>query len=345
VGFLRFRGILLFPIILKGMGWRSERRVIGAFLERRNWMMAIPGTAESKTRREVLQALGMLTASGTFSSLESARAFGQSGRVPAGIRFGVQLNAFPIDPKRFETFTATLEQVKQIGYQGFEAGFRFLSEQFAVPEMARRSIERTGLTFFGIHIFLPTFEMYDSNTRIAAPSIYEPVARGGAALGAKHLILSGAPAENADQLKAKIEALNIAGRFALASGLTAAYHNHWWEFESKVGEIEALYTQTDPALVNFVLDAGHAYHGGADVPAFIRAHSQRIIGFHLRDFKNNDYVELGTGDFPLHQVAATIEQIGWKGWVENEEERADHSQAGLQVIAPAYKAMREAFTS
>ena len=130
-----------------------------------------------------------------------------------------------------------------------------------------------------------------------------------------------------------------------ASGITAAYHNHWWEFESKIGEIEALYTQTDPELVHFVLDAGHAYHGGADVPAFIRAHSQRIIGFHLRDFKNDQYVELGTGDFPLRQVAATIEQIGWKGWVENEEERADHSQAGVKVIAPAYKAMREAFTS
>src|ERR1700677_4105746 len=119
--------------------------------------MALPRAAKSKTRRDVLQALGMLAASGTISTLGSARAFGQSGRVPAGIRFGVQLNAFPIDPKRFETFTATLEQVKQIGYQGFEAGFRYLSEQFAAPEMARGKIEQTGLTFFGIHIFLPTF--------------------------------------------------------------------------------------------------------------------------------------------------------------------------------------------
>jgi sugar phosphate isomerase/epimerase len=287
----------------------------------------------------------MLAAGGTISSLDSARLLGQSGRVPAGIRFGVQLNAFPIDPKRFETFTAALEQVKQIGYQGFEAGFRYLSEQFAAPEMARGKIEQTGLTFFGIHIFLPDFAMYDPITKIAASSIYEPVARGGAALGAKHLILSGAPAENADQLKAKIDGLNTAGRFAVASGLTVAYHNHWWEFESKIGEIEALYTQTDPGLVHFVLDAGHAFHGGADVPAFIRAHSQRIVGFHLRDFKNDQYVELGTGDFPLHQVAATIEKIGWKGWVENEEERADHSQGGVNVIAPAFKAMREAFTS
>jgi len=311
--------------------------------------MAVRRAAEQRTRREVLEALGMLAAGGAVSSLGSTRVLGQSGRVPAGIRFGVQLNAFPIDPKRFETFTATLAQVKQIGYQGFEAGFRFLSEQFAAPEMARRSIEQTGLTFFGIHIFFPD-NLYDQTTRIAAASVYEPVARGGAALGAKHLILSGAPAQNADQLKAKIDALNAAGRFALTTGITAAYHNHWWEFESKIGEpqgteIEALYTQTDPGLVHFVLDAGHAYHGGANVPAFIRAHSERIIGFHLRDFKSNEYVELGTGDFPLRQVAATIEQIGWKGWVENEEERADHSQGGEKVIAPAYKAMREAFTS
>jgi inosose dehydratase len=297
-----------------------------------------------KSRRQILQMLGALGAYGAVLPQASRVGFAQSGGVPAGIRFGVQLNAFPIDAKRFETFEAALAQVKQIGYQGFESGFRNVSEQFAAPEAARHKIEQTGLTFFGVHIFLPD-NLYDQTARIASPTVYEPVARGGASLGALHLILSGAPAQNSDQLKAKIEALNVAGKFAHSCGITAAYHNHWWEFQSRIGEIEALYTQTDPSLVHFVLDAGHAYHGGADVPAFIRAHSQRIIGFHLRDFKNDAYVELGTGDFPLRQVARTIEEIGWKGWVENEEERADHSQGGAGVIAPAFRAMKEAFQS
>ncbi len=298
---------------------------------------------ERSTRRELMQTLGILAAAGAVSSLGSARTLGQGRHVPPGIRFGLQLNAFPIDPKRFETFEATLALVKQIGYQGFESSFRNLSAQFASPQMARSSIERTGLTFFGIHIFFPD-NLYDQSTRIAAPSVYEPVARGGASLGAKYLILSGAPAQNATQLTAKIEALNAAGKYARAAGLSAAYHNHWWEFQSKVGEIEALYTQTNPELVHFVLDAGHAFHAGADVPTFIRTHQKRIVGFHLRDFKNDEYVELGTGDFPLRQVADTIRQIGWKGWVENEEERADHSQGGEKVMAPAFKAMKEAFT-
>ena len=289
--------------------------------------------------------MAALAAAGNLSLLGSRKLFAQAGHLPAGIRLGVQLNAFPIDPKRFQTFLDTLQLIKQIGYQGFEVGYRNLSAEFSSPGEPRRQIEQTDLTFFGIHIFMPSFEMYDATTKIAAPSTYEPVARGGAALGAKHLILSGAPAADPDELKRKIEGLNAAGRFAQSAGISLAYHNHWWEFQSKIGVIEALYTQTDPAVVHFVLDAGHAYHAGADVPAFIRSHSRRIIGFHMRDFKNGDYVELGTGEFPLRQVAATIEQIGWKSWVENEEERADHSQAGLKIIGPAYKALKEAFTS
>jgi inosose dehydratase len=298
-----------------------------------------------QTRRRVLQSL----ACGALAQLGTRGLFAQGSHAAPGIRFGVQLNAFPIDPKNFDSFLGTLNLVKQIGYQGFESSFRNVNSQFAAPEHARAAIERTGLTFFGIHIFFPN-EQYDSNTHIAAPSVYEPVARGGAALGARHLVLSGAPAPDADALKRKIDALNAAGRFARSVGLGAAYHNHWWEFESKIGEsqkseIDALYSETDPSLVRFVLDAGHAYHGGADVPAFIRAHAERIVGFHLRDYRDGKLVTLGTGSFPLAQVAAAIRQIGWKGWVENEEERDDLSKNGADVIAPAYRAMKEAFSS
>ncbi|HUA92585.1 MAG TPA: sugar phosphate isomerase/epimerase [Terracidiphilus sp.] len=298
---------------------------------------------KTKTRREILQGLGVLSAAGSLSPFAPRSLWARSVHPTSAIRFGVQLNAFPIDPKKFESFLDALAQVRQIGYQGFESSFRNLSGQFNHPGVARQQIEQTGLTFFGIHIFFPN-EGYDQQTHIAAPSVYEPVARGGAALGAKHLILSGAPAPDADALKRKVDALNAAGRFAQSAGISVAYHNHWWEFESKIGEIEALYTQTDPA-VHFVLDAGHAYHGGANVPAFIRAHSQRIVGFHLRDYRNGRLVTLGTGTFPLAEVAATIKQIGWKGWVENEEEREDLSKNGAEVIAPAYKAMKEAFAS
>jgi inosose dehydratase len=173
----------------------------------------------------------------------------------------------------------------------------------------------------------------------------EKVAHGGAALGAQRLILSGAPAASSKELKAKIVGLNRAGRVAQRAGLKFAYHNHWWEFQSQIGEIEALYTQTDPSLVSFVLDAGHAYRGGAHVPDFLRQHAKRIIALHFRDYRDGHLVPLGQGTFPLAEVAATLKQLRWSGWAINEEEREDSTKGGRNFIEPAYHAMRGVFST
>ena len=71
--------------------------------------------------------------------------------------------------------------------------------------------------------------------------------------------------------------------------------------------------ETDPALVSFLLDAGHAYRGGADVPAFLRRHHDRIVALHLRDYSNGKQVPLGQGTFPLAQVAADLEASKMEG--------------------------------
>jgi inosose dehydratase len=298
------------------------------------------------SRRSLIRNTAVAVAGGTLASSGMVHALAQPANHPAGIQFGVQLNAFPIDPNRFGTFLDTLRQVKQIGYQGFESSFRNVMGQFASADQARPSIEATGLTFFGVHIFLPD-NRYDPATKVAPASLYQSVARGGAALEAKYMILSGLPVTNEEELKRKVDALNAAGAFAKTVGITAAYHNHWPEFQSNIGgqsEIEGLYAMTDPSIFSFVLDAGHAYRAGVDVPAFIRAHSGRIIAFHLRDYKNGRLVSLGQGTFPIQQVANTIDQVRWKGWVENEEEREDLSKTGAEVIQPAYTAMKEAFS-
>jgi inosose dehydratase len=294
------------------------------------------------TRREILKGVAACAIGGALPVVKKFEAFAQNSQIASGIQLGGQTNAWAVDPKNFDSFLAVLDQIKQVGYAGFETGFFNLLPELDSPEAARRRIADTGLTFFGIHIAIP-FDKNDPATRLPPASLYEKVARGGLALGAQHLIFSGAPAATPDELKAKIEALNAAGRFSTSLGLPFAYHNHWWEFQSKVGEIEALYSQTDPALVSFLLDAGHAYRGGADVPAFLRAHSKRLVGLHLRDYKEGKQVPLGQGTFPLAEVAATLKQLQWKGWVLNEEEREDGTKGGLSVIDPAFKALRGAF--
>jgi inosose dehydratase len=293
------------------------------------------------TRRQLVRNLAAVAAGSRLAPVSLADAWAQPAS-DSSIKLGAQTNAWRIDPTHLDSFLGVLGQIRKIGYAGFETGFINLRQQFKSPETARISIASAGLTFFGIHVFLPP-ERNDPATGLPPASLYEEVARGGVVLGAQRLIVSGAPAASTDDLKRKIAGLNAAGAFSKSLGLPFAYHNHWFEFQSKVGEIEALYAGTDPTLVSFLLDAGHAYRGGADVPAFLRQHHGRIIALHLRDYRDGKQVPLGGGSFPLAQVAATLKQLAWKGWVLNEEEREDGSKLGAAVIEPAFEALRKAF--
>src|ERR1700722_12962714 len=104
------------------------------------------------TRRQLMQKAALFAAGSRLAApLADAWAPARSR-----IELGAQTNAWAIDPTRFDTFLDVLGQIKKIGYAGFETGFLNLRRQFKSPETARSNIASTGLTFFGIHIFLPS---------------------------------------------------------------------------------------------------------------------------------------------------------------------------------------------
>ena len=255
------------------------------------------------------------------------------------VHFGCQTNAWAINPRDFANVLAIIQKLKDYGYDGFETGFANMQGQFESAAAAKAKIDAIGIQFFGIHIFLT---QYDPATHIAPAEHYERIAAGGAKLGAERLILSGSPPADEAGLHKKAEGLNRAAAFAAGVGLKFAYHNHGPEVSNNGAEIEFLIRETDPSKVFFLLDAGHAFHAGADIPAFIRRHHQRLAGIHLRDFKGDEQVPLGGGNFPLAAVAAAIRETGWTGWVLNEEERVA-SKPGDAAVKPARDALFRAF--
>jgi|GEM_PF-769275 len=295
-------------------------------------------------RRQALHTLCVLTVGAWAVPALTFRGSASDSLSDSGVRLGAQTNAWTIDPQNLDSFLAVLNQIKKIGYAGFETGYFNLTSQFDSPSAARRKIDDTGLIFTGIHIAIP-FDKTDPVTKLPPATLYEKVAHGGVDLGAQRLIFSGAPSTTEDELKRKIDALNAAGKFARGLGLQFLYHNHWWEVQSKVNELETLYAQTDPSEVSFLLDAGHAYHGGADVPAFLRQHGNRIAALHLRDYKEGQQVPLGEGTFPLKEVVAVLRESHWNGWAINEEERPNGVKLGVSVIEPAYRALHGAFSA
>jgi len=292
------------------------------------------------SRRDVLKSLGVAGGVCAFAPLIRA------AEPQHNIQFGTQTNAYPIDPKNFDTLVAALEKAKAIGFEGFETGYRNIMSHVETPaatQAARDKIASAGLTFFAVHIFLQS-AMYDPSTLIAPASLYENIAQASKALGARNFICSGAPAETTDQLKSKVQGLNAAGAFAKKNGLGFAYHNEEPESKSKINELDVLYSDTDPESVGFVFDVGHLFNLDGDVVEFIRKYHRRIVALHLRDYKNHQQVVLGTGNLPLAEIAQTLERLHWKGWVETEEERLDHMKHGDEYLRPAFAAMKGAFS-
>ncbi len=286
----------------------------------------------------------MTTRRDFLGSLAALSALGPDGRA-RGYRPGCQTNAWKIDPARFSDLLGVVGKLKELGYEGYETGFRNLQGRFGEAAAARRELEATGLKLLGVHIFL---DRYDPATAIAPMSEIRRVADGAAALGAERLILSGGGllAEgrvNREALQRKAEGLNAAGRYCRSLGLRVAYHNHGPEMSEGGQEIEGLYRLTDPANVEFILDCGWAFRVGVDVPGFFRRHHRRLAGLHLRDFKAGEQVPLGEGGFPIDRLAEVVRAASWGGWLINEEERLSGAKPGESAVAPARATLRRVF--
>jgi sugar phosphate isomerase/epimerase len=257
------------------------------------------------------------------------------------VRVGCQTNAWRIDPKNFDSLLGVLDKLQKYGYQGYETGYRNVEGRFDRIAETRAALEKRGMEFLGCHIFLL---QYDPSTLIAPADLIDRVVDGAAKLGAKRLILSGAAAkQDKAALRRKAAALNAVGKKCKAKKLQLAYHNHDLEFLHKAEEMEEMLRLTDGETVHLMMDAGHAFHAGANIVQFFEQHSARIDGLHLRDFVKDEQVPLGQGTFDLKPLAEAIRRKRWTGWVINEEERLNDVKPGDTAVAPARQHLRKVF--
>lgn len=248
-----------------------------------------------------------------MAGLCAAPALRSQGR----IRAGCQANGFPLKQGDFGTLLEALASMKRLGYEGFECNYRFVEGEFSRAAAARRQIEQSGVAFIGAHASMQQMRG-EQGERIAA---------GVAALGAEAIVMSGPGLSpegrfRPEALREKARAIEAIARMVKRHGLRLAYHNHNPEFANGNAEMNGLAAETDPALVDFLMDAGHGYLGGGDPAAFLRAQARRVYGIHLKTFRGKQVsgqVPLGQGDFGFEDLAAAVRATGWKGWLIVEE--------------------------
>jgi sugar phosphate isomerase/epimerase len=128
--------------------------------------------------------------------------------------------------------------------------------------------------------------------------------------------------KNFDDLKRYMEVFNKSGALCKKSGMKFGYHNHGFEFGSKVNNTrvyDVIMKYTDPKLVAQQLDIGNMYEAGGRAMNVIKQYPGRFELLHVKDEIRVDKGEspekyestvLGTGVIGVKQVIDFAKRTG-----------------------------------
>jgi inosose dehydratase len=160
-----------------------------------------------------------------------------------------------------------------------------------------------------------------------------------------------------DQWSLFLENMQKVVDIATDEGLVTAFHQHWGMAIEQPKHVQRL---IDESEVNFCLDTGHLFLGGADPTEIAAAAIGRVSHVHLKDVDgdmaeqvrahtlpfrqaNIDgiFVPLGDGAIDFQSFIATLENSGYEGWYVLEQDCVldDDPAAGKGPILDAEKSI------
>jgi inosose dehydratase len=131
----------------------------------------------------------------------------------------------------------------------------------------------------------------------------------------------------------------VAAEVRDAAGLRTVFHHHCGGYVETPGEIEALLSRSDPALLGLCLDTGHLMFAGGDPLEAIAAYGDRIWHVHFKDcdpalaarsrveewdyptsVRRGIFCELGRGTVPFAAVLDALRARRYDGWIVVEQD-------------------------
>lgn len=142
---------------------------------------------------------------------------------------------------------------------------------------------------------------------------------------------------------------------AADEGLTVALHQHWGMAIERPHHVERLIADSE---VEFCLDTGHLFLGGADPVAIAKAAEGRVAHVHLKDVDSVMAEQVRSGELPFRQAVidgifkplgegavdiagfvAALEDAGFDGWYVLEQDKVldEDPEPGAGPIEDARK--------
>ncbi|WP_181347167.1 sugar phosphate isomerase/epimerase [Thalassobacillus sp. CUG 92003] len=209
-----------------------------------------------------------------------------------------------------------LNWLREAGFYGIEMGAHFIPEgkEQAVNEV----LQSHGLKFEAAHMGVPYFT--DAFTDDHMTFLLQKMERLKHA-GANRVLFStwGDQQSDVSRLADHVQAL---GEKAAEHQLSFSYHNHDHEFKGEQTLIRQLLAETSAAYVSVALDVGWVFRAGTDPADFMAEFRERISYVHLRDVRQNRFVEMGEGEMDIPALFAAME-----GYVETATLEAEWGEA------------------
>ena len=197
-----------------------------------------------------------------------------------------------------EDFIGTLKRVADIGYKGVEfAGLH----GFKADEIAK-VIADLGMVTCSSHTALPTAETLSK------------IVEQEQTLGNKRIIsgVGGDLLKTEDGCKRAAEMLNAAAELVKPFAMEVGYHNHWWEFDPKIGDRtphEIMFSQAADNVFAEI-DVYWVATGNCDPVEVISSMTDRVPLLHIKDgplVKGEPHTAVGAGALDMHAIIAAAD--------------------------------------
>jgi sugar phosphate isomerase/epimerase len=232
------------------------------------------------TRRNFLKTSGLSFAAlamGTHKLLAAA---------DPDVYLAIQLYSVRDDMKKDPS--GTLKQIADIGYKYVEhADYHDRKFYGYKPAEFKKLLEGYGMQMPSGHVQMMPND-YDFKKNDFADK-WKYTVEDAATAGQKFLVspwLDDSLRKNMKDFKAYMEVFNKSGALCQKSGMKFGYHNHDFEFTTKIdGELlyDLILTNTDPALVAQQLDMGNLYNGGFKAIDVAKKYPGRFEMMHVKD--------------------------------------------------------------
>lgn len=237
-------------------------------------------------------------------------------------RLGVQL--YSVRDAMMKDPTGSLKKLADMGYRHLEHA-NYVNRKFYgySAKDLRKILDDMSLNMLSGHVVMQASDWDDSKNDFTDKWKY--TVDDAAELGQRYLVspwLDEALRTDMDKLKKFMNQFNKCGELCKAHGLSFGYHNHNFEFKTKIGDgnlYDYILANTDPTLVLQQMDIGNMLGAGGIALDLLKKYPGRFELMHVKDEIKSTSGEgmdgyestiIGTGVMPVKEIVKEARKIG-----------------------------------